>query len=618
MPYRRIMDSTLHDLSGLRRRIAAALVAMLAATPAAAFETVTLRLPDADERPELRDSLVDALLLGTLAEDESDDGDAVLAAAQADYTRLLETLYAQGYYGATVSILLDGREAARIRPLAAPPTVDRVTVTVVPGPLFALGVTEIGPRPPRAEPFESFRPGAPALATTVRDAARETVEGWHELGFAKARVADQDIIARHERNRLDAIVRVETGPRLRFGDVTVSGQSAVRAPRVREIAGIPRGERFSPDAVERAADRLRRTGTFRAATISEAETPNPDGTLDFTIDVIDRAPRRIGAGAEISTLEGLRLTGFWLHRNLLGGAERLRIEGEAAQLGGTSGGPDFSLSARFEKPAVYGPDTRFFAQALLDYVDEPDFLERTLRLETGATREFNDRLTGSLGLALQTSRVTDRFQPKDADGNYPERSFTLFSVPTSLEWDLRENALDPTDGYYIDAGLEPFAYLDGAGGGGAQATLDARAYRSLTDSLVLAGRVQLGALVGPEAENAPPEFLFYSGGGGTVRGQPFRSLDASYDGRSLGGRSFAGLSGELRLGVTEAISVVGFYDTGFVGADPGFAEGAWHSGAGLGLRYDTTIGPLRLDVAGPVAGDTGDGVQIYLGIGQAF
>ena len=110
-----------------------------------------------------------------------------------------------------------------------------------------------------------------------------------------------------------------------------------------------------------------------------------------------------------------------------------------------------------------------------------------------------------------------------------------------------------------------------------------------------------------------------SGGGGTVRGQPYRSLDAAYDGTDLGGRSFAGLSGELRVGVTETISVVGFYDTGFVGPDPGsFEDGNWHAGAGLGLRYDTTIGPLRLDVAGPVSGETGDGVQIYLGIGQAF
>ena len=46
--------------------------------------------------------------------------------------------------------------------------------------------------------------------------------------------------------------------------------------------------------------------------------------------------------------------------------------------------------------------------------------------------------------------------------------------------------------------------------------------------------------------------------------------------------------------------------------------GGGHSGAGLGLRYDTPVGPIRLDVATPVGGNTGDGVQVYVGLGQAF
>ena len=84
-----------------------------------------------------------------------------------------------------------------------------------------------------------------------------------------------------------------------------------------------------------------------------------------------------------------------------------------------------------------------------------------------------------------------------------------------------------------------------------------------------------------------------------------------------GGRSFAAASGELRYGVTDTIGVVAFADAGYVGAEL-FEDGEWHAGAGLGLRYKTPVGPIRLDVAGPVAGDTGDGVQIYIGIGQAF
>ena len=86
-----------------------------------------------------------------------------------------------------------------------------------------------------------------------------------------------------------------------------------------------------------------------------------------------------------------------------------------------------------------------------------------------------------------------------------------------------------------------------------------------------------------------------------------------------GGLSFAGASAEFRAAITDTIGAVAFYDVGLISIDEFFGgTSQWHSGAGLGLRYNTGIGPIRLDVAMPVAGPTGDGVQIYVGIGQAF
>ena len=76
---------------------------------------------------------------------------------------------------------------------------------------------------------------------------------------------------------------------------------------------------------------------------------------------------------------------------------------------------------------------------------------------------------------------------------------------------------------------------------------------------------------------------------------------------------------EARAKVTDKIGVVGFVDWGSIGLD-GFSGGFSdsHAGAGLGLRYETGLGPIRLDVASPISGTTGDGVQIYVGLGQSF
>ena len=71
----------------------------------------------------------------------------------------------------------------------------------------------------------------------------------------------------------------------------------------------------------------------------------------------------------------------------------------------------------------------------------------------------------------------------------------------------------------------------------------------------------------------------------------------------------------------ETIGIVGFADAGYIGREsvPNGSDGEWHSGAGLGLRYATGIGPIRVDLALPVTGPEDEtGLQFYIGIGQAF
>ncbi|MGR3586596.1 MAG: BamA/TamA family outer membrane protein, partial [Pseudooceanicola nanhaiensis] len=87
-------------------------------------------------------------------------------------------------------------------------------------------------------------------------------------------------------------------------------------------------------------------------------------------------------------------------------------------------------------------------------------------------------------------------------------------------------------------------------------------------------------------------------------------------GQPVGGRSFLGLSGEIRAKVTDSIGVVGFVDYGYVSPGPDFSGGDDHAGAGIGGRYYTPIGPVRFDIAVPISGESGYG--IYVGIGQAF
>ncbi len=589
----------------------AALVGLILGTTTAAH-AFELKFSSSTPNTEVNEALERGSLLVPLADDAEATGQDILAAAQAEYGRLVGTLYDQGYFAPVINIRLDGREAAEISPLARITRVGRVDIRVVTGPLFQFGQTNIGPLAPDTELPPSFTTGQRATTGAIRDAVDASVDAWRDVGFAKAAPGRQQITARHDANRLNVDIGVDTGPRLRFGELIITGNERVRTDRIRDIAGLPTGQVFDPAELNKATIRLRRTGAFNVAALSEAEAIGPSDTLPINLQIVEEKPRRFGFGADISTTEGLGLEAFWLHRNLFGGAERLRVEGEIDGIGGDSGGADFRLGARFTRPATFNEDTDFFALTEIERLDQESFSADRFRIEAGIRRFASDEREYTLALGLQHARTEDAFG---------EREFTVFTAPATAEFDYRDSELDARNGYYAFISLMPFLAIEGTDNG-LRSFADVRFYRPLGERLTFAMRGQVGSVAGPALADTPTDFLFYSGGGGTVRGQEFQDLGITLDsGEEIGGRSFLGVQGELRLKTTDSLSLVGFYDAGYIGEEafPNASDGEWHSGAGLGVRYDTGIGPIRFDVGIPVSGP-GDnsGFEIYIGIGQAF
>lgn len=597
--------------SGAKGMLAGIVLGAWMAQGALALDRQSFATPGAPA--DLRALLLSASLTRESGGASITDPQGLFASARADYGRLLGVLYAEGYYSGTISIRLDGREAAEIAPLDAPGAISALDLIVTPGPRFVFSTAQVAPLAPGTTLPEGFAPGQPARSGAIVDAATAGVEGWRKEGHAKAAVAGRDIVADHRETTLEARVALDPGPRVRFGTLHITGQDRMNPRRLAKIAGFPSGEVFDPEQLDQVRARLRRTGIFSAVTLTEAEALSPGLTIDATLSVVEQKPHRIGFGGELSSLDGLNLSGYWLHRNLLGGGERLRFDAEVTGIGGTTGGADYTLGARIDRPATFTPDTSAFVETELSRLVEEDYTANSFSIGMGLSHIFNDRLSGEAGLRYAISKV-------DEDGS--SRTFRQLALPMTLTWDGRDNALDATDGYYLAAEATPFLGF-GITGSGAQLKADLRGYRALgSERFVLAGRAQVGAVYGSSLIETPREYLFYSGGGGTVRGQPYQALGVNVLKGGLqrtGGTKFLALSGELRADVSERWGIVAFYDAGYVSAVDFFDDtGDWHAGAGLGLRYNTGIGPIRLDVAAPVSGNTGEGMQIYLGIGQAF
>lgn len=606
--------ATIH---GSGRRVLCVLALCCAFGPgngAMALEKIEFSVVGGNER--LEDALRAASVLLAAERSGQTDAQDIFADARAEYGSLLNTLYAAGHYSAVINVYLDGQEAASIAPLSAPERIGTARVVVDPGPQFLFGPTRIRPLPGGTGVAKAFSRDRPAESGVILGAATDGVKAWRDKGHAKARVSRQDIVADHGAARLSADITLDPGPRLRFGRLRVTGQDRMRLDRIHAIAGLPEGEVFSPAELDRAGQRLRRTGVFKSVNLAEDDAITPPDQIGITATVVEQKRRRYNLGAELGSHEGLSLSGGWLHRNLLGGGERFEITADVTNIGSGDSGVDYVLGLSLDRPATLTPDTTLGLDISFAHLDEQDFTANLAGIEVALTHVFSDRLSGRLGLGY------DHLDMTDVSGDYIYRHLAL---PVGLTWDRRDSKTDATRGFYIDVEAKPFLGF-GITDSGARLRGDFRAYRGFGDEnrLVLAGRLQAGAILGASLLGTPRDDLFYSGGGGTVRGQPYQSLGVNVlkigtDDISTGGTHFLAGSIEARVKTGDKLGVVGFVDVGRVDVGGFFTDaGDWHAGAGLGVRYATGVGPIRLDIAAPVGGDTGDGIQIYVGLGQAF
>lgn len=578
--------------------------------------TVTLNAPDADTK--LKQSLENSSLLVTDAEKPA-SGDLGLAIkARDDRDRLVAALYENARYGGTVKVTVGGQDIDNLPPN---PTFDHsvpvpVTIDVTPGPVFTVGQVKLdGDVAGRDMSEYGLTPGGDAGSLTIIRAGNKLIDELKAEGRPLADLTKREAVANHDTNTVDITMSAEGGPIAPLGTVAVTGQKAVDQDFIRRYSRLNGGEPYSPEKLRKASDRLRKLGVFSSITIKEASALAPNGAIPLTIEVSEGKHRYFGGGAQYSTTEGIGLQGYWGHRNLFGQAESLRIEGTVSRLGEASNvqGMDHSAGITFTKPGAITPSTTF-KSSLIAKTEHPDTYDaKSVTGYAGFSYEFNDYDTASAGLEIEFTDTEDAF------GN---NQYLTTSIPLEFVRDTRDDKLNPTEGFRATVAAQPsyealngtfFSSLEGSASG----------YKGLgaDDRVVLAGKLSGGVLVGAsELQDVPATRRFYAGGGGSVRGYSYQEISPyNAAGDATGGRSYVVASVEARVKVTETIGIVPFFDAGVVSSNltPDFSD--IRAGAGIGLRYATPFGPLRLDVAMPLEKyDGGSSFGIYAGIGQSF
>lgn len=553
--------------------------------------------------------------------------------AEEDLERLEKALRAQAYYEGTVTYRIDRekREASDesetasdgepneaqdvVTELITGPSTN-VVFSVEPGPRFRFADRRIEldditdsytpPLPGRLK----LKEGEPAIAQTVFDAEAALVTDARRNGYPFAEIADRSIVVDFDEQTMDVTIALTTGPAVPFAEPILAEETIEGVDKQFLRGRIPfqAGDEFDSRKIERARLSLVETELFSTVTADISPQQDENGQLPVRFKFTQRKHRTIGAGVGYRTDDGPNGRLFWEHRNVLGAGEQFNVELFASFA-------RQELEGRFRKPDVIWQDVDLVAEGSIKNEETDAFDSRSIGAGLGLDTQYNKHIHASIGVAYRYAQITEQDGEEDTIG--------LFSIPVSVDFDYSDSLLDPSEGWRLHVNGGPFWDTLGLDTRFLKMRSTATGYYRIKNEprLVAAVRGSVGAIFGASRNDIPADERFYAGGGGSVRGIPYQLAGDLEDGEPIGGRSVLEASAELRWRAFDPIELVSFIDAGsvFESSVPTF-DSDLEMGAGLGLRYSTPVGPLRVDFAVPIDRRRGidNSFQFYISIGQAF
>ncbi len=544
---------------------------------------------------------------------------ALLSRARQDAGRFKAALDSFGYYKGTVAITVNGQpidtpglgDALAAAPASPPAKID---VHIDTGPQFRITRVELlGQYPADLASALTIHAGQPAIAGQVVAAQSALLTRLRNTGYALAKVDLEPATLVLPDNAMEVAFKVDSGPQVNIGPITFQGLDGVSEDYARRALPLHRGERFDAAEISKARAALARTPIFASVLAVPATSLDANGELPIMIQTTERPWHAVDVGISYSTDLGVGLTAGWHDRNLFGNAEQLNLTG-AIQTGGNSDiHPGYRINLQFIKPAFLRDDQQL--EANIGAVDQTliPYAQKALLQSVKVTRQVSDEWQASVGISGEEERITQEGVT---------RNYVLLGVPLSLHYDSTDNPLNPTHGYRATLLVTPTQSLLGSTATFVSTELSGSGYFDLSGKgrTVLALRALVGDIFGASQFSLPPDQRFYAGGSATVRGYRYQSVGPQFpDGKPAGGTQITAGTIELRQRIGQSFGFSVFTDAAEVSAPGAALSGKYAVGAGAGVEYYTSFGPIRLEGAVPLVKLPNSGnFEIYVGLGQAF
>lgn len=426
--------------------------------------------------------------------------------------------------------------------------------------------------------------GQPFRQEDWNDAKQQILSELLAVEHADASLLDSEASIDAETHRADLSAHYDAGPRYRFGSIRVEGLENYPPDLIeRYNRAVQAGQPYRADRLSALQGMLQSTPYFSSVQTTldrEAAVVNEDGTatVPVLVRVRERSPHRVSFGAGASSNTGARVEFNYHTPNLLNRAWAL----------------DSGLRVEQKRQTAYGdvflpPDERNRRHSLGVMVEAADI--QGLRTQRYA---FGAQTVQQRGIVEQRLSLNWQDERRETDSTAPSTARAL--VPNGVwTWRHIDNLLDPRDGTVIQVQI----------GGGAKAALSDQNFVRLhsrvqhyiplgsVDTLSLRG--EIGYTFADSRQYIPQDYLFRTGGAGSVRGYAYQSLGIREGSAIVGGRYLAIASAEVTHWLNESWGIAAFVDAG--DAVDSLQDVRLAVGAGLGARWRSPAGPIGVDLA---------------------
>ncbi|MGL4400178.1 MAG: BamA/OMP85 family outer membrane protein [Luteolibacter sp.] len=486
-----------------------------------------------------------------------------------------------------------------------------IEIDVRPGPSFRIADPQIVSADGRgvAETRAAVQPFVNRRATTGNvNAMRMAVEQvFNSSGYPNARITmDRNL---ETAQRFIPVVSVDLGRRVHLHQVRIEGLEKTDPRRVQVRMTALEGEWYDEAAMNRRIRNLLATGAFSSARLTTED--RSDGTIDATLHLQESRAREVSFALGADSYLGFIFRTTYTDRNLWG------------QLLGFSAGVEASSRGllgeiRLTEPSLFGTDLSATGRLYsLSYSPE-GYTSEEIGLEGSTTWAVNDHYTINLLAGYAITDLSADGLPQQVIGETTYRNPRLRLTQTL---DYRDSPILPKNGWHVSMPLEVGAALGDVSSSYALAELSGGFFSPLGRHYQIALGGAWGVIV-PSGDGAdlPIDLRMFNGGARSVRSFPERELGPRVNGYPTGGEARWSANVEFIRQLAGGLKAVGFVDAGSLSTQyDQLMDSEIDVAAGLGLRLDLPIGPIRLEYGYSLTRDIGEPVgALHFAIGMAF